>query len=217
MAALTYYRVKSAVDCSVIVAIDDLEVEDTLRSLNIPTIMTSKSCVNGTERVHEVATKLPMYDRYINVQADEPLLNPECLRTIFATAKPELGFNCAVSLCESQDDDTEVKVAVSSNLRIRYCSRSPVPFTRQDVAEQQTLYKIHGIYCYTKAVLDSFVSAPPGPLELKENVEQLRCIEYDIPIHAVIVPASERSIDTPDDYEIVASLPASLFTLSEPE
>lgn len=204
-----YKRALNAEYGTVVVAADHPTVFKVLQDLGIPYIQTDPNCKNGTERVYEVSKKLPNMQYFINVQGDEPLLNPSVIRDVVASGFDDNVFKTAISpIFDNVNNSSEVKVALSFNNRIRFASRSLVPFPRDGATQ---LYKIHGVYLYSRNVLEAFVSATPGPLELIESVEQLRCIENDIPLVGVITQHTERSVDTYDDLNFMRNQPKELF------
>jgi 3-deoxy-manno-octulosonate cytidylyltransferase (CMP-KDO synthetase) len=165
------YRRALNADCGpVIVAADDPVVFKILADLDIPYIQTDPNCRNGTERVYEVSKKYLDIKYFINVQGDEPLLNPSVIRDVVASGFDDNVFKTAISpIFNNINNSSEVKVALSFDNKIRFASRSLIPFSTLGVTE---LYKIHGVYLYSRAVLESFISSTPGPLEILESVEQ---------------------------------------------
>lgn len=204
----TYHRACMADIGQVVVAADDSLVFRTLEKFKIPFIETSQSCLNGTERVAEVAKKTAEAKFFMNIQGDEPLLNPQTILDVYRDGLDTGCFKTAISKIAVGDNFSEVKVAISSNNRIRYASRSPIPFDR---IGQLDFFKIHGVYIYSKETLYKFNECKPGPLELMESVEQLRCIEHDIPLIGVKAAHTERSVDTLDDLVYMRSRPERDF------
>ena len=192
----TYKRAVAAAVGDVLVAVDDDAVAQHLRRLGVPTIMTSNNLENGTERVLAVACARKEYNRFINVQADEPLLDPASLRAVASSASWGKGFYTAVSEISSGLDPTEVKVAMTSDNRIVYASRAAIPFSRDG---EPRYLKIQGVYAYDLSTLEQYMDSPVGPLEREEKVEQLRCIESGIPLLGVKVSCGATSIDTMED------------------
>lgn len=207
----TYMRAVRAKIADVIVATESVEMEKALSMLDIPFVSTSSECKNGTERVFEVSQFFPDIRFFINVQGDEPLLNPESLRALYLDGLEEDVFKTAISETRERNNPSEVKVALSNDNRIRFASRSLIPYNKND---NQKYFKIHGIYSYSRDVLNTFVQKEPGTLELLESVEQLRCIEHDIPLKGVVTPHTEVSVDTQSDLDKMISKPISLY-LSE--
>jgi 3-deoxy-manno-octulosonate cytidylyltransferase (CMP-KDO synthetase) len=204
----TYKRACMAGVGRVIVAADDPVVYSVLNKFNIPFIETSQSCINGTERIAEVAQIIHDSNFFMNIQGDEPLLNPQTIIDVYNDGLDENCFKTAVSKINFPFNNSEVKVAISLNSRIRYASRGAIPFSND---KNQEFYKIHGVYTYSRDTLNRFNSLRPGPLELSESVEQLRCIEHDIPLFAIKTAHTERSVDTTDDLTYMRSRPISEF------
>ena len=204
-----YQQVLKAKSGAVIVAADHSRVYETLEKLDIPHVATDPTCRNGTERVYEVAKKYPDVDYFLNVQGDEPLLNPSIVQSVLTSGFEPGVFKTAISgISGESNNPSEVKVALSSENRIRFASRSLVPYFE----EKSIRYKIHGVYLYSRPLLERFISCPVGPLEQLESVEQMRCIENDIPLIGIKTEGTERSVDTHDDLLYMRSLPASLFS-----
>jgi 3-deoxy-manno-octulosonate cytidylyltransferase (CMP-KDO synthetase) len=200
-----YRRAKIANSGEVIVAADHPRTYKKLEDLGIPYIQTNQDCKNGTERIYEVSKKYPYIKYFINVQADEPLLNPDIIEQMLACSLNGV-FNTAVSQIQGNtNNQNEIKVALSFGNRIRYASRSPVPYCANE------LYKIHGVYLYSRDILKAFVNAPLGPLEQLESIEQLRCLENDIPLYGVKTFHTERSVDTFEDLLFMRNQPRELF------
>ena len=204
-----YHQVLKAKPGDVLVAADHPRVYDALDQLDIPYLATNPDCNNGTERVYEVAKKYPDVKYFVNVQGDEPLLNPSIIRSVLASGFDANVFTTAVSKVSAKfNNPSEVKVALSLKNRIRFASRSPIPYAE----ERREMYKIHGVYLYSRGLLERFISFEPGPLERLESVEQLRCIEHDIPLVAVETEHTERSVDTREDLDYMRSLSKSRFS-----
>lgn len=208
----TVKRVMRAKLADVVVATDSARILSMCKVFGFPVKMTSQGCLNGTERVFEVASDMKSdYRLFMNVQGDEPLLNIEILGAMLETiGLNDHSFKTAVSeISESTTNNVaEVKVAMSRGQRIRYASRSPIPFGRDATLK---LYKIHGVYLYPYSILEEFMNSLEGPLEKVEKVEQLRCIENDIPLYGVITPSTPNSVDTKVDYEMYVNLDSEVF------
>lgn len=193
-----------------VVATDSDLIAAVCERFDFPFIMTSPSCENGTERVHEVSQKHSSYSYFMNVQGDEPLIGFAVLtKMLQSTGLRDDSFKVAVStLNRSSNDISEAKVAMQSDGVVKYVSRLPVPF-RRDGAGQ--LHKIHGVFLYTPEVLDRFVNGKVGILEESEKLEQLRCIENDIELLAVMCEASPKGVDTIADLNLYRRMPINLF------
>lgn len=198
-------KVQAANICDYVVATDSLQIKEVCESYGLEVVMTSSKCRNGTERISEVATSSD-YKYFVNVQGDEPLIDMEGVRAFVSQACEYSGMfvQAVTTTFGSKNDISEVKVALDKTGRVRYLSRHPVPFHRE--SDRPTLFKCIGLYFYERDVLDRFVNLPEGHLERLESVEQLRCIENDLPIMAVDVGFDSISVDTPQDLELVRSL-----------
>jgi len=204
-----YKQALKAKSGEVVLAADDSKVFKVLEVLGIPYVKTDPACKNGTERVYEVSTKYPHIQYFVNVQCDEPLLNPNIIREVVESGLDDNVFKTAVSLISNKvNNPNEVKVALSFNNRIRFATRNLIPYSQNDLTQ---LYKIHGVYLYSRDLLHTFVSSIAGPLEILESVEQLRCIENDIPLVGVKTENTERSVDTYNDLVYMRKLPKKLF------
>jgi 3-deoxy-manno-octulosonate cytidylyltransferase (CMP-KDO synthetase) len=203
-------RIKNADICDYVVATDSVEIEAVCQKHDINVIMTSLDCRNGSERVAEVSQKLD-YRYYCNVQGDEPLINTNGVRTFIRQAKNyENTFVQAVTAVKKAGNDyTEVKVAADESGIIRYLSRLPIPFDRNSAEIQKR--KCLGLYLYDKPFIASYAKLEEGYLEKIECVEQLRCVENNVGIRAVMVDFDSVSVDTLDDLNYVKSFDLAYF------
>ena len=203
-------RIKNANICDYVVATDSTQIKVVCQKYDINVIMTSSHCKNGSERVAEVSKKLS-YDYYCNVQGDEPLIDTDGVRDFIKQAKKyENTFVQAVTVTtKSENDHTEVKVAIDGANRIRYLSRLGIPFNRDSVVAQKQ--KCLGLYLYDKSFISFYMNLAEGYLEKIECVEQLRCIENDLSIRAVLVNFDSVSVDTAADLNYIKSFELSKF------
>jgi 3-deoxy-D-manno-octulosonate cytidylyltransferase len=182
-----------------LVATDDTRIAECVRAAGGEAVLTSPAAASGTDRVAEVARKIPA-DVYLNVQGDEPLMPSENIDRAVATlaqgtgrALATLAFPMAAE--ESGDPDT-VKVAVAGDGRALYFSRSPIPYYRQGPPG----YRKHlGIYAYRRDTLEAVAALPPSPLERAESLEQLRWLEAGHTIWVGEAAGDSIGVDTPAD------------------
>lgn len=181
-----------------VVATDSREIADVCQAYNLPFVMTPENCKNGTERVFETALQYPQYSHFINLQGDEPLINLNIIDKMLETIDlSDNAFKVSVSKFSAfQNNPSEIKVAMQEDGRIRYASRSHIPYDRDSNSD---IFKINGVFSYSRNVLEKFTNAPEGYLENIEKIEQLRCIENDIELFGVVSPETPKSLDTPDD------------------
>jgi 3-deoxy-manno-octulosonate cytidylyltransferase (CMP-KDO synthetase) len=201
-------RVEASCLTSYCVATDDQRIADACVKYEIPFIMTSGDCVNGTERVAEVSRKTDA-DYYVNIQGDEPCLNPEAINQIVDSLQEDRYPKFVQAISPIQDnnhvtDSSVVKVAVSESQQALYFSRSPIPFPRN--GEDIIYYRCMGLYLYSREFLQLYSGLAQSKLEGIEQIEQLRVLENNICINTVVVDDDGISIDTPDDLAFVRSL-----------
>jgi 3-deoxy-manno-octulosonate cytidylyltransferase (CMP-KDO synthetase) len=164
--------------------------------------LTSPKCVSGTDRCAEVATRLKGFTRVINVQGDEPLIDPALISKLAATLvkNPKLKMVTAAAPFASDEDPknpNSVKVVLNRESNALYFSRSLLPYPR-DGAPFPFLKHL-GIYGYTRNFLLQFVKWRTGKLEAAESLEQLRALEHGAVIRVLSVDRSSVGVDTPED------------------
>ena len=188
-------------DDGVVVATPDQQIADICKSFSIDTFSSSSKCNTGTERLVEYASQFN-FDRYFNVQGDEPMLPSRVLKAFIAQAKhseePVVGVSVITSQSEAEDKSV-VKVAISRS-RIIYASRVPLP---SSVVFSSRYFKHTGLYSFSRSNLEAFSNLKIGNLEKSENIEVLRFLENRHNVNSVVVPNYGRSVDTPDDLAFV--------------
>jgi len=193
----------------VVLATDDERIFSVAESLAIPVLMTSPNHTCGTERVLEAARLLSVPDDgvVINIQGDEPALEPEMLTALINPfCSPEVQVTTLVRQISAEDaqDSNQVKVVMGRNNQALYFSRCPIPFA-QDGREDG--YHGHiGIYAFRMKTLKQFVALEKGVLEKKEALEQLRLLENNFPIHVVITTHKTHGVDRPEDIAVVEQI-----------
>jgi len=190
------------------VATDDDRIFDACQKYSIPCVMTSTECINGTERVAELAAKIKA-DYYVNIQGDEPCIEIDVINTFIESSQEfkQIDFIQAISKItdtESAADKSIVKVATTKDNKILYYSRLPIPYAIEGEAEA-THYKSLGLYLYSKSFLHSYSLMGSAELENTEHIEQLRILENGISIYAVEVNDNGISVDTEEDLARIKS------------
>jgi 3-deoxy-D-manno-octulosonate cytidylyltransferase len=183
----------------VLVATDDARIADCVRKAGGEAMMTSERAATGTDRVAEVARRVPA-DVYLNVQGDEPLMPPENVDRALEALERVPGRSIATLSCpmpaSSASDPHVVKVVVARDGRALYFSRSPVPYYREGAPS----YRKHlGIYAFRAGVLAEVAALPPSPLERAESLEQLRWLEAGHAIWVGEAAGDSIGVDTPED------------------
>lgn len=207
---LLAWVVEAALRCSdlslVVVAADSPEVAALCASRNWPCIMTDPALPSGSDRLFAVARQIPA-DIYINIQADEPLLQPEHIHALLQPfTLPEVAVTTLRVRCPAHSiaDPNAVKVVCDSASRALYFSRAAIPYDRD--AQSAVYWKHLGLYAYRQTALARFATLPPGHLEQIERLEQLRLLENGIPIHVSETAHDTVGVDTEDDLHLVAAL-----------
>ena len=195
----------------VIVATDDHRIADAARGFGADVCLTSPDHQSGTDRIAEAARSLPEATHVINVQGDEPLISPALVDELAARmqANPGIGMITAVHALHDEtllDNPNIVKCVLSRDGRALYFSRSRIPYPRSPGHPGLTHWRHMGIYGFSRAFLDEFVSWEPSPLEMTEALEQLRALENGAPIHVVVTDHDSPGIDTPEQAREVEAL-----------
>ena len=204
---VVYEAVCSSPDLAdVIIATDSDEILSVCRQNSWNARMTSSQHQSGTERVHEIAGRVPA-DVYLNVQGDEPLVRSQQLAALLRVmGNPEV--QVATLMTPAADIDVPnpnaVKVVTDLAGRALYFSRAPIPFDRDNSGPRY--FKHLGLYAYCKAALDRFVTLPESSLEKAERLEQLRFLENGVPIYVGETPYDSIGVDTDEDFQRVMEI-----------
>lgn len=185
----------------VLVATDDDRIEAAVRGFGGEVVRTSIDCPSGTDRVAEVARALPEVTHWVNVQGDEPLIDPAALRALATLVMRAEDALCTLvrPLKESERQVPHVvKAVLTADGRALYFSRADIPFQRLD-AEPPERWAHLGLYGYHREVLLKLASLSRSPLERTEGLEQLRALEAGIPIRVAKVAEGHAGVDTPED------------------
>ncbi|MHB1279236.1 MAG: 3-deoxy-manno-octulosonate cytidylyltransferase [Bacteroidia bacterium] len=203
-----YEAVKACASVSkVIVATDDVRILEAVLGFGGIAEMTSESHPNGTSRCAEVSGRHQDHDYLINVQGDEPLINPEHLEILIRLLGSETQI---ATLCrkledeESVIDPAQVKVVKNIKEQALYFSRSAIPFNRD--SRPVDYYGHIGMYAFKREILEQLILLPASSLELAENLEQLRWLEHGYPIQVGEIDEPAPSVDTPEGLEKVRAL-----------
>lgn len=192
------------------VAADHDEIYQVVRAFGGDAQMTDPAAASGTDRVAEVARRMPDYDIFVNVQGDEPEIAGRAIdlavELLEADASASMSTLATPIRSRAQFDDPAcVKVVFDRSGRALYFSRSPIPCPREWddrwlTADPPCLYQHVGLYAYRRDFLLRLAEMPPSRLEQIERLEQLRVLEAG---HAIVVGTIDEpsfGIDTPADY-----------------
>ncbi len=193
--------VKSADE--VIIATDDKRIFDCAHSFGAEVEMTSTEHKCGSDRICEVVKRHENFDIIVNLQGDEPMINPECVETVIQLLKNDnlADISTLVSLAEKEeiDNPNNVKCVFDKNGYALYFSRSKIPFERKENIAK--FYKHIGIYGYRRNSLFEMTQLPQAEIEKTESLEQLRALYNGMKIKTAIVNYRAVGIDTKEDLE----------------
>lgn len=203
-------RKASAIE-TVIVATDDMRIAEAAFAFGAEVSLTSPKHRSGTDRIAEVAKKLPAaITHVINVQGDEPVVDPALINRLAKTlaADPAIPMITAANPFGPDEDvanPNAVKVVLDHASNALYFSRSPIPYPRDEGAPVQ-YYRHQGIYGYSRKFLLQFIRWKPSSLEKIEQLEQLRALENGARIRVLITKKASVGVDTPDDVKFVTAI-----------
>lgn len=201
-----YERAGQAVGIDeVYIATDDQRIADVAENFGAKVIMTAAEAASGTDRINDAAQQLGLADNdlIINLQGDQPLVDPRSLEQVLNLfdAEPD-SFEMATLAYEITDpaernDPKHVKMVCNEEGYALYFSRACIPYGRD--TDDYPVYKHLGIYAYTRRFVAEFAALPLGKLEDLEKLEQLRALEYGHRIKVGVSRYDSIEVDTPED------------------
>lgn len=211
----------SGLHARVVVACDHADIAAACKAHGVEAVLTRSDHPSGSDRLAEACIKLQLHDDEIvvNVQGDEPLIDPKLVEFVADTLKKSalahMGTAChAIESVADMSNPNVVKVVLDASSHALYFSRSLIPFNRDCRPDGPphcvTPLRHIGIYSYRVGFLKRFPSLPQAPIEISESLEQLRALwhGYRIAVH-VSAHAPGPGVDTPQDLERVRQLFAS--------
>jgi 3-deoxy-manno-octulosonate cytidylyltransferase (CMP-KDO synthetase) len=189
------------------VATDNIKIKNVIEACGGRAIMTPASCKSGTERIREAlkSIRANMNDIVVNIQGDEPLLEPalidKAVKALIADRSCDAS-TLAMVITDKKDieNTSSVKVVIDAFSNALYFSRSVIPHNRDRVKAKPGTYLKHiGLYAYKKSVLDRWMKLD-SRYEGLEKLEQLRMLENGCKIKVVVVKSSSIGIDTKQDF-----------------
>ena len=200
---------KSQLLSHLVVATDSNQIQEYCNSENIPVVMTSEHCLTGTDRIAEVAKQehYDLYDLYVNIQGDEPVIDPVSIDEIAAEFKKYGEEYIAYNLYKTIDSDDEInsdtiiKTIVNEKEELMYMSRLAVPFNKSK--NTPTFKKQVCVYGFTKEALDVFSSREKTLNEQFEDIEILRFIDMGYKVKMRETKVDSIAVDIPDDIKKV--------------
>jgi len=200
---------------SVIVATDDMRIAEAAFNWGADVALTSITHCSGTDRIAEVARNAKQFAFVVNIQGDEPLVDPRLIDKMVEKLRSDraVGIVTAAHPFEHPEDALsphQVKVVVDLAGNALYFSRAPIPFQSpksggvQSAEQKEGRFlslRHQGIYGFRRNALLQFVKWKPAPLERAESLEQLRALENGIKVHVLITAKGSPGIDTLADAE----------------
>lgn len=186
---------------SVIVATDDMRIAEAAFNWGAEVALTSKKHCSGTDRVAEVVRKTKEFGFIVNIQGDEPLIEPRLIDRIVEKLRSDSAIQIVTAAhpfeyAADALSPHQVKVVVDVTGNALYFSRAPIPFQEKD---RSLSLRHQGIYGFRRNALLQFVRWKPAPLERAESLEQLRALENGVKVHVLITAKGSPGIDTPAD------------------
>lgn len=195
----------------VVVATDDSRIFDHVIGFGGEAYMTAENHPSGTDRCFEALQKAggsSKFDYIINIQGDEPFIDPETIEQMAKLLDFKTEIATAVKKINDYNtlfDPNVVKAVLTMRKQCLYFSRQTVPYVRghepETWLEHADFYKHIGLYAYRNDVLEQISHLPPSPLENTEKLEQLRWLGYGYKIYATITNYESIGVDTPEDLE----------------
>jgi len=197
--------VKSKLANKVYFAICDKELKNAIDLFNGNYIMTRNEHTSGTDRIEEAISNIEC-DLVINLQGDEPLINPNYIDKLIKLFENKDIYMASLMVNisdEEAENPNQVKVVCDKNNYALYFSRAKIPFSRNEFNN----YLGHiGIYGYRKEFLRKYAKQPKTPYEKGESLEQLRVLENGYNIKMLKVNEKPLGVDTLEDYENVCQI-----------
>ena len=199
-----YEKAKQAKSADeVVVATDDKRIYDEVISFGGLVRMTSPNHKCGSDRIAEIVSGDANIGIAVNVQGDEPMIDPESIdKAIDALKESDADISTLIRVIKDKEEITNpnvVKCVVSKSGMAMYFSRSPIPYERNE--GKSPVYAHIGLYAYKSDSLLKMTKMEQTPLEMSESLEQLRALENGMRIKAVVVGYSPVGIDTEEDVE----------------
>lgn len=193
-----------------IIATDSFHIAEAAFSWGAEVALTGKDHSNGTDRVAEVARKASHYSHIINIQGDEPLIDPKLINRLVTELRKDSKLEM-ITAAHPFDDPRDaasphqVKVVLDRHGFALYFSRARIPGSQSPTSDGAFL-RHQGIYGYSRDLLLRFVRWRRSPLEQAESLEQLRALENGVRIKVVVTGAGSPGVDTLEDARMIERL-----------
>ncbi|MEM1282662.1 MAG: 3-deoxy-manno-octulosonate cytidylyltransferase [Chlamydiota bacterium] len=193
---------------TLVIATESKEIYDCAKQFGANVVMTSFDCLSGTDRVAEAIENNPEFAHtkiVVNIQGDEPNLASSTIDSVVQALEDdenaEVSTACVkIDSAKDLHNASVVKCTINLNGQALYFSRAMIPHGKTGEFKSELVYYKHfGIYCFRKDFLLKYGSLPSTPLQLAEDLEQLKILEHGYHIHVVEVETDSIGIDTPED------------------
>ena len=192
---------------NVYIATENQVIANLVKKSGYKVVLTSDSCLTGTDRVAEASREINV-DIFINVQGDEPMIDPEDIKKVIHLKKnnPSHVINCMSQLHsdENSNDKKIPKVVCDLQDNLLYSSRNSIPTRKSE--DSKRIMKQVCIYAFSKEQLDKFYNSSKTPLEFEEDIEIIRCLEKGIPVKMLKVNKVSYAVDYPEDVKIIEKM-----------
>ena len=195
----------------VVVATDDQRIYDHVIEFGGEVMMTREDHPSGTDRLIEVAEQFSGFSHYVNIQGDEPFIDPSQIDQLVELIinDPQKGVGTLIQPITDPErifDPNSVKVVTDTEGYALYFSRSPIPFIRKEADREKwwghhAFYKHIGIYGFSTEAIQKIKTMSPASLETAESLEQLRWLTHGLRIKTAITELHSPAVDTPEDLE----------------
>lgn len=196
-----------------LVATDDARIFDHVKAFGGNVVMTPDSCPTGSDRLAHVLendSSLLDTDIIVNVQGDEPCLDPSVISQMVEALKNDPSASMATAVVKLTNSDeaysrSEVKCVMDLKGNVLYFSRSLIPGGNCEIQfrKEVTYYKHLGVYAYRPDFLLTYARLPMTPLQIAEDLEQMKVLEHGYKIKAAIVKSASAGVNTPEDIKKV--------------
>lgn len=197
-----------------IVATDDSTIYQHVIDFGGDAVMTSLNCKTGTDRIAEAINKdssLQDFEWIVNIQGDEPCIEKSVIAKVIEALQgedcPLMATACMLISTEyDAKNPSVVKCVFDLNQKALYFSRTLIPSGKKGFSQEQNYYKHIGIYGFQKDFLFEYAKLPDTPLQLAEDLEQLKALEHGVSIKLALVKSESVGVDTPEDIKKVEAL-----------
>ena len=188
---------------AVIIATDDMRIAEAAFGWGAEVSLTSRRHQSGTDRIAEVARSAKQFGYIVNIQGDEPLVDPRLIDRLVEKLRSDskIEIVTAAHLFANEAEASsphQVKAVIDLNGRALYFSRARIPFQLAGRVHPRFL-RHQGIYGFRRESLLRFVTWKPSPLERAESLEQLRALENGVTLHVLVAKHGSPGVDTPQD------------------